>query len=246
MPLHIPRLVTDRRPEFAEALGAYFLVLIGCGAVVANAMGASLGGVGIALAFAFIITVLVYAMGHLCGAHYNPAITLAFALTGHFPWRRVWTYVLAQAVGATAAAFTLLLLFGNVADLGATLPTIGAWQAFVIEVLATFLLALVIIGVATDTRAAPGAAGLAIGLAVGLDALVFGAWTGASMNPARSLGPALASGNFSSLWIYLTAPFLGAALAMLAYEQLRPGRLGIVSKAPLGALGPIEPLEADR
>jgi MIP family channel proteins len=237
--------MTDRRPEIAEAVGAYFLVLVGCGAIMTNATTGAPGAVGIALAFAFVILVLVYAMGHICGAHYNPAITLAFALTGHFPWRRVPTYWLAQAAGATAAAFTLRVILGNVAGLGSTTPSLSAWQAFAIEALATFILALVIIGVATDKRASAGAAGIAIGLTVGLDALAFGPLTGASMNPARSLGPALASGTFANLWIYLTAPFVGAALAMGAYELLRPGRLGIEAKEALGALGPIPSLQED-
>jgi MIP family channel proteins len=236
-------VTTDRRPELAEGLGVFLLVLVGCGAIMTNAVTGALGLVGIALAFAFVILVLIYAMGHICGAHYNPAITLAFAITGHFPWRRVPTYWLAQLAGATLAALTLRALFGNIADLGATASRIGLWQAYAVEVLATFILALVIIGVATDKRAAPGIAGIAIGLTVGLDALAFGPLTGASMNPARSLGPALASGALGDIWLYLTAPLVGAALGMLAYEGLRRGRLGIAAREPLGALGPIEGLE---
>lgn len=236
----------DLRPEIAEAIGVYFLVLAGCGAIMANALGAGLGAVGVSLAFALAIVVLIYAMGHICGAHYNPAITLAFASTGHFPWRRVPTYLLAQVAGATAAAFTLRVLVGDVADVGVTAPAAGIalWKVFAFEALATFLLALVIIGVATDTRAAPGFAGVAIGFTVGVGALAFGPFTGASMNPARSLGPALASGEMGALWVYLAAPVLGAALAMTTYEALRPGRLGIEAKEPLGALGPIPGLEA--
>ncbi len=238
--------MTDYRPEFAEGLGAFFLVLVGCGAIMTNALTGALGGVGIALAFGFVILVLIYGLGHICGAHYNPAITLAFALTGHFPWRRVPSYMLAQTIGATAAAFTLRALLGTVANVGATIPSIGLWQAFAVEALATFILGLVIIGVATDKRAAPGAAGLAIGLTVGLDALVFGPLTGASMNPARSIGPALASGEFTSLWLYIAAPLIGAAAAMLVYEQLRSGSLGIAAKeTALGATGPIRALERD-
>lgn len=238
--------MTDYRPELAEALGVFFLVLVGCGAVMTNATNGALGLVGIALAFAFIILVLIYALGHICGAHYNPAITLAFAITGHFPWRRVVTYWIAQFAGAISAAFLLRALFGTSASIGATTPSIGIWQAFAVEVLATFILALVIIGVATDKRAAPGVAGLAIGLTVGLDALAFGPLTGASMNPARTLGPALASGNYAGLWLYLTAPLIGAALAMIIYEQLRAGRLGIEAKEPaLGATGPIRALSGE-
>lgn len=234
--------MTDRRPELAEALGTFFLVLAGCGAAMTGAGGL----VGVALAFAFVILVLVYALGHVSGAHFNPAVTLAFALTGHFPWRRVASYALAQAAGATAAALALRVLVGNVANLGATTPAVPAWQAFGLETLATFLLAFVIVAVATDPRAARGASGLAIGLAVGADALAFGPLTGASMNPARSLGPALASGSFAGLWIYLAAPVLGAALAMGAYAFLRSGSLRVESHEPLGALGPVEALEEER
>jgi MIP family channel proteins len=239
-------LMADHRPELAEALGVFFLVLVGCGAIMMDATTGALGAVGVSLAFGFVIVILVYAMGHVCGAHYNPAITLAFALTGHFPWRRVPTYLLAQLVGATAAAFLLRALLGDVAFVGSTMPAAGVapWVAFVVEGLATFLLALVIIGVATDKRAAPGVAGLAIGGAVLVDALAFGGLTGASMNPARSLGPALASGDLSFLWLYLLAPCVGAGLSMLLYEYLRAGRLGIAAREPLGALGPIVGLEA--
>ncbi len=237
-------MAPDLRPAFAEALGAFALVLAGCGAIMANAETGALGHVGVALTFAFVIAVMVYALGHVCGAHFNPAITLAFAATGHFPWRRVPSYVLAQAAGATAAALALRLLLGDVAREGATAlgAGVGPLQGFVLEALATFLLAFVIVAVATDRRAAPGVAGLAIGLTVGLDALAFGPFTGASMNPARSLGPALASGSFAGLWLYLTAPIVGAVAGMLAYEALRPGRLGIEAKEPLGALGPVPAL----
>jgi aquaporin NIP len=226
----VSRRVKDLRPEAAEALGVF-------------ATG-SPGTVGVALAFAFVILAMVYALGHVCGAHFNPAITLAFAATGHFPWRRVPTYLAAQVAGATLGAFALRGLLGDVARVGATglAPGVGVAQGFALEAAATFLLALVIAAVATDKRAAPGVAGLAIGLTVGLDALAFSPLTGASMNPARSLGPALASGTYADLWLYLLAPIVGAIAAMLAYEALRPGRLAIEAKEPLGALGPVEAL----
>lgn len=232
--------MTDRRPEAAEAIGVFFLVFAGGAA----ALTGFVGPVGVALAFGFAIVVLVYGLGHVCGAHFNPAITLAFAATGHFPWRRVPTYVLAQLVGATLAALALRLVFPDVTAAATHAAFfVTPAQAFLIEALATFLLALVIIGVATDRRATPGAAGLAIGLAVAVDALAFGPLTGASMNPARSFGPALVTGAWSDLWIYVAAPIAGALFAMAAYEALRPGRLAIEAKAPLGALGPIEGME---
>ncbi len=218
-----PRI--DLRPEAAEAIGAFFLVLAGCGAVMVNAQNGALGHLGVALTFAFVILILVYALGPICGAHYNPAITIAFATSGHFPWRRVPSYLLAQIVGAVAAAFALKSLLGNVADIGTTMPALGLSLAgaFLWEVIATFLLALVIIAVATDKRNASAAAGLAIGLAVGVGALVAGPLTGGSMNPARSIGPALASGNLTHLWLYIAAPVVGAVAAMLTYEMLRKG-----------------------
>lgn len=236
--------MTDYRPEVAEALGVFLLVLAGCGAIMANAITGALGHVGVALAFGFAIVILVYALGHVCGAHFNPAVTLAFAATGHFPWRRVPSYIAAQVMGATLAALALRWTLGSVGGLGVTAlaPGLSLWQGSAIEAAATFLLALVIVAVATDKRAAPGAAGLAIGLAVAVGALAFGPLTGASMNPARSLGPAIASGNLAGAWLYIAAPVVGALLAMLAYGAVRPGRLAIQAREPLGALGPIPAL----
>lgn len=231
-------LLMDVRPEAAEAIGTFALVFAGAGAIMTDARGGGLGTVGIALVFGFVVLAMVYALGHVSGAHLNPAITLGFAATGHFPWRRVPTYVLAQLVGAVAAAFLLRALLGRVGGNGATRLSVGVWEGFVFEALATFLLAFVVIAVATDRRVAPGSAGLAIGLTVALDALFAGPLTGASMNPARSIGPALADGTWSHLWVYIAAPAAGALLAMWTYEALRPG-LAFRSRGPLGALGPI-------
>lgn len=231
-----PNPVTSVRPEIAEAIGVFFLVLAGCGAAATE------GGLAVALTFAFVILVLVYALGHVCGAHFNPAITIAFATMAHFPWRRVPSYVAAQIIGAIAAALTLRWIFA--ATPGLTIPSVPLAAAFAVEFLATFLLAFVIVAVATDRRAPPAAAGLAIGLAVGVGALFAGALTGGSMNPARTLGPAIAAGSYGALWVYLSAPILGAIAAMATYEWLRPAQLGIRAREPLGALGPIDGLEA--
>lgn len=142
----------------------------GCGAIMANATTGALGHVGVALTFAFVNCGHHLRLGHICGAHYNPAVPLAFAATGRFPWRRVPTYILAQVAGATLAAFALRVLLGDVANVGATglAPSVGVMQGFAFEAVASFFLALGIIGVATDRRAAPGVAGLAIGLTVAL------------------------------------------------------------------------------
>lgn len=218
----------DLRPNLArraaaEGLGTFALVFAGCGAIVAEAEHpGSLGTVGIALVFGLIVMAMVYATGHLSGAHLNPAVTVAFALTRHFPRLEAGAYVAAQLLGALLAAGLLAAIWpSQPASLGSTLPTVGAGSAFAYEVVLTSFLMFVIMAVATDTRAVGAAAAIAIGGTVGLDALFGGPVTGASMNPARSLGPALVSGELADLWLYLTAPLLGAALGALAYQLVR-------------------------
>jgi len=179
------------------------------------------GQLGVAVAFGLAITTMIYALGHVSGAHFNPAVSFGFALTRHFPWRSVGAYWAAQATGAISAAFLLRASLGDVANVGATLPSGSDRQSFLWEVVLTFFLMLVVMAVATDTRAVGEAAALAVGGTVGLCALVGGPISGASMNPARSLGPALASGELGSLWIYLVAPLVGAALGAVAYQLLR-------------------------
>ncbi|HEV2752272.1 MAG TPA: MIP family channel protein, partial [Solirubrobacteraceae bacterium] len=207
----------------AEALAAFALVFAGCGAIIASERyDAALGTVGIALVFGLIIMAMVYATGHLSGAHINPAVTLAFTLTRHFPPREALTYIAAQLAGATLAALALLAVWpGQPAQLGATVPSVGAGSALAYEVVLTATLMFVIMAVATDTRAQGASAAIAIGGTVGLDALFGGPVTGASMNPARSLGPAMASGTWQALWIYLVGPIAGAALGALAYQLVR-------------------------
>jgi MIP family channel proteins len=205
----------------AEAIGTFALVFFGCGAIMVDADGGALGQVGVALAFGLAITTMIYALGHVSGAHFNPAVTLAFALGRHFPPARVAPYWAAQVAGAVGAAVLLRASLGDEARLGATVPSGSDGQSFVWEAVLSFFLVLVILAVATDTRAVGEAAALAIGGTVGLCALVGGPVSGASMNPARSLGPALVSGTFDALWVYLTAPFLGGALAVVVYALLR-------------------------
>lgn len=212
-----------RRRAAAEGIGAFALVFAGCGAIVAEAEHpGTLGTVGIALVFGLVIMAMVYATGHLSGAHLNPAVTLAFVLTRHFPRAEAAAYLAAQVAGALAAAAVLAAVWpSEPASLGTTLPTVGAGSAFAYETILTAFLMFVIMAVATDTRAAGAAAAIAIGGTVGLDALFGGPVTGASMNPARSLGPALVAGELHDLWIYLLAPPLGAALGALAYQLVR-------------------------
>jgi aquaporin NIP len=211
------------RRTAAEGLAAFALVFAGCGAIVADARyDGVLGAVGVSLVFGLIIMVMVYATGHLSGAHINPAVTIAFTLNRHFPPRDAAAYLAGQLAGAAAGALVLLAVWPDQpGDLGATVPTVGAGSAFVYELVLTAFLMFVIMAVATDTRAVGAAAAIAIGGTVGLDALFGGPVTGASMNPARSFGPALAAGQWHDFWIYVAAPLAGAALGALAYELVR-------------------------
>ena len=181
----------------------------------------ALGHVGLAITFGLVIMAMIYAVGHVSGAHFNAAVTFAFALTRHFPWPRAAAYGLAQLVGALAAAALLRASFGNLAHVGATLPSGSQGRAFLWEVILTFFLMFVIMSVATDTRAVGEAAAIAIGGTVGLDAMFGGPITGASMNPARSLGPAFVSGDLHAAWLYVVAPLAGASLGALAYLFVR-------------------------
>jgi aquaporin NIP len=211
------------RRAAAEGLAAFALVFAGCGAVIANhESGGALGVVGISLVFGLVIMVMVYATGHLSGAHINPAVTIAFTVTRHFPAREAVAYVAAQLAGATAAALTLLGVWTDKpAHLGATIPSVATGSAFLYEAILTALVMFVIMAVATDTRAVGAAAAIAIGGVIGLDALFGGPVTGASMNPARSLGPALVSGEWHDFWIYIAGPIVGATVGAFAYQLVR-------------------------
>jgi MIP family channel proteins len=205
----------------AEFLGTFALVFAGAGAIMVDSTTHQLGHVGVAISFGLVIAAMIYAVGHVSGAHLNPAVSLAFALTRHFPWPRLGGYVAAQAAGALAAAALLRGSLGNVAHIGATLPAGSERQSFMWEIVLTFLLMFVVMAVATDTRAVGEAAAIAVGATVGLDAMFGGPVSGASMNPARSFGPAFVSGDMHALWIYLFAPPIGAALGALAYQFVR-------------------------
>lgn len=211
-------------PYLAEGIGTFGLVFAGCGAIMINTLSSGqVTHVGVGLVFGLIITVIIYTLGHISGAHFNPAVTLGFVLARHFPLRRLVGYWLAQLLGAILAALCLRFLLGNVALLGATVPagSGGAWQSFGLEALLTFFLMFVIMAMATDTRAVGQAAALAIGATVALEALFAGPISGASMNPARSLGPALVGWTWKAQWVYVLAPFLGAAVGAYAYRWLR-------------------------
>ena len=218
------------RRAAAEGLGTFALVFAGCGAIVTDAQSdGTVGVVGIGLVFFLVLLALIAALGHVSGAHFNPGVSLSFFLTRHLPARDLGAYVAAQVLGAIAAALLLLVIWpGHPADLGATEPSIAVGRALLIEAVLTALLMLVIMSVATDTRAIGAPAALAIAAAVGLAAIAFGPLTGASLNTARSLGPALASWHWNDFWIYVVGPMLGAPLGALAYEYVRGEKPALV------------------
>jgi aquaporin NIP len=205
----------------AEAIGTFALVFAGCGAVMVDAKTHELGHVGVAITFGLVIMFGIYAVGHISGAHFNAAVTFAFALTRHFPWQRAVGYWSAQLAGALAAAALLRGSLGNVAHVGATLPSGSQGQSFLWELVMSVFLMFVILAVATDTRAVGEAAAIAIGGTIGLDAMFGGPVSGASMNPMRSLGPALVSGDLHAIWVYLLAPVVGTSLGGLSYQFVR-------------------------
>ncbi|MCC3158673.1 aquaporin [Hymenobacter sp. 15J16-1T3B] len=220
---------TPRAVLLAEFLATAFLLFLGTGAPVVDALsGGAIGHGGVAAAFGLVVTVLIYTFGDVSGAHMNPAVTLAFAAAGRFPWRRVPGYVLAQTLGALAGSGLLRLLFPTVRTLGPTLPAGPVGQSFGLEVILTLLLMLVVLRVSTGAKEKGLTAGLVVGGLVALEALVAGPICGASMNPARSLAPALVGGQLQHLWVYLLAPTLGALLAVPLARAVQP-----VAEAPL-------------
>ncbi|TYH68433.1 hypothetical protein ES332_D06G258900v1 [Gossypium tomentosum] len=206
-----------------EVLGTYFLIFAGCAAVVVNTNNDKvLTNPGIAIVWGLAVMVLVYSLRHISGAHFNPAVTIAFATCKTFPLKQVPFYISAQVVGSTMAAGTLRLLFNGPDDVfSGTTPQGSDLQAFVIEFIITFYLMFVVSGVGTDNRAIGELAGLAIGSTVLLNVLIAGPITGASMNPARSLGPAIVSNHYEGIWIYVTSPIIGAVSGAWVYNMMR-------------------------
>ncbi len=210
------------RCALAEAVGTFGLVFAGTGAIVIDAKtNGGVGHVGISLTFGLIVMAMIYAIGHVSGAHINPAVTLAFSAVRHFPRRLVPLYLLGQFTGAMLASLLVRGLFGDVAALGATFPQGSAGQALLLEFVLTFLLMFVIMAVATDVRAVGQAAAIAIGGTVGLEALFAGPISGASMNPVRSLAPALVSWTWNEQWLYLVGPIAGAVAGAFMYMVIR-------------------------
>ncbi|MBH8567994.1 aquaporin [Microvirga sp. STS02] len=205
----------------AEALGTAILLIFGTGAAVVEAQTHALGHGGVAAAFGLVVFVIIQSLGETSGSHVNPAVTVAFWAMGRFPGTRVLPYMLAQLAGAALGSFLVKLIAGPGSDLGATLPAYGPWQALGIETFLTFWLVLVIFRVTSGSKEAGMLAALAISATVALEALVAGPLTGASMNPARSLAPALLSGVWTDWWVYVVGPVAGALLAVAVDKGLQ-------------------------
>ncbi len=204
------------RKCIAEYVGTFILVFAGTSAIVVNDLsGGIVTHVGIAMVFGLVVASMIYTFGDISGAHINPAVTLAFWYAKRFPGRAVIPYVLSQVLGAITASLLVYILFLKHETFGATLPTGTLSQSFLLELILTFILMLTIINVATGAQEKGIMAGVAIGGVVGLEALFAGPISGASMNPARSIGPALMSGQFKALWLYILAPIIGACLAIV-------------------------------
>ncbi|KAJ0086870.1 hypothetical protein Patl1_08531 [Pistacia atlantica] len=208
----------------AELMGTYILIFAGCGSALVNKIQ-SLTIVGIALVWGLVLMAMIYTLGHVSGAHFNPAVTIAFAASRKLSWKQVPLYVLSQVLGATLASLTLRVLFTDQDNIHATTTqytdATSDLEAITWEFIITFILMFTICGVATDHRASKDFAGVAIGVTLLFNVMIAGPITGASMNPARSLGPAVASGVYKNLWVYIVAPIIGAMAAALVYSLLR-------------------------
>lgn len=208
----------------AETIGTFAMVFCGCGAMTVNEItGGSVSHVGIAITWGLIVMAMIYAFGEISGAHFNPAVTVAFAYAKKFSWKEVPKYILFQAIGAFLAIVILWFLFPESESFGHTYPPEGfePYKAFVLELLLTFFLMIVIINVSTGSKEIGTMAAIAIGGVILLEAMFAGPITKASMNPIRSLAPALISGNLQHLWLYLTAPFIGAFFAVISCKLVK-------------------------
>jgi len=232
---------TLARRLVAEAFGTAVLVIVGAGSIMTDALSShALGTVGIALSFMLVILAVIIGTGHISGAHINPAVTIGLWSMHRFPGRDVAPYVASQCAGAVVGAFLLKWTLGDIAWVGATVPNVSNGAAFVVEFVFSFMLMFVVAAVATDERVPGGIGPLAIGGTVGFCALQ-GWLTGASMNPARSLGPALASGVWTAHWIYWCAPITGMSAAAQLYDWLRGENATVVPRGvAVGAEGPID------
>ncbi len=217
-------------PYAAEALGAFALVFAGPGAAAVDAAsGGAVSGVGVGMAFGLIVMAMIFTLGHISGCHINPSVTIAFAALRRITPAKAAGYIAAQLIGAVLAGLAIVAILGGESDAGASVPRInGADAAFWSELILTFFLMFVILAVATDSRAQGAFAAIAIGGYVGFAATGWGAVANASMNPARSFGPAVAANIWDSHWVYWVAPIAGALIAALVYELLREPNIASV------------------
>ena len=210
------------RKYLAETIGTFGLLFCGTGAIVINQeMNGVISHIGIAITFGLVVMCMIYTFGEISGAHLNPAVTIAFTLAGRFDRKEIFPYIISQSIGAILASFLLKLLFPLNQNLGATLPAGSALQSFVLELILTYFLMLVILNVSQGSKETGLFAGIAVGGIILLEALFAGPVCGASMNPIRSIAPALVSGNLHALWIYIAAPILGAALATFTWKAMK-------------------------
>lgn len=206
----------------SEIIGTFSLIFCGTGAMTINEVtGGEVTHIGVAITWGLIVMAMIYAFGETSGAHFNPAVTIAFAFAKKFSWKEVPKYIIAQFIGALLASTILWVLFPNSEYYGATIPILTPWRAFILELLLTFFLMLTIINVSTGSKEVGVMAGIAIGGIVLLEAMFAGPMTKASMNPIRSLAPAIISGHYEHLWLYITAPILGALLAVISCKLVK-------------------------
>ncbi|WCJ25715.1 Aquaporin NIP2-1 [Euphorbia peplus] len=215
----------------AEVIATYIMVFVTCGTAALSDQG-RIPQLAASLAGGLIVTVMIYAVGHISGAHMNPAVTLAFASIGKFPWNQVPFYGAAQVTGSICASFTLKALLEPIKDLGTTSPSGSDVQALIMEIVATFTMMFVASAVATDTKAIGELAGIAVGSSVCITSILAGPVSGGSMNPARTLGPAIASGYYKGLWVYFVGPVVGTLLGAWSYNLIK------LPDEPLQAISP--------
>ncbi|XP_030453351.1 probable aquaporin NIP-type [Syzygium oleosum] len=217
-----PEVVSLAQKVIAEVVGTYFVMFAGCGSVVVNKIYGSVSFPGICVVWGLIVMVMIYSVGHISGAHFNPAVTVTFAFFRHFPYKQVPLYIAAQLLGSILASGTLYLLFDvDTQSFFGTVPTGSHVRSLVIEIIISFLLMFVVSGVATDNRSTGELAGIAIGMTIMLNVFVAGPVSGASMNPARSIGPAITMHVYKGLWVYVVGPFAGTILGGFAYNLIR-------------------------